>query len=805
MVASRKNTRRNDPFEAIVETWIARLLLRDNLWRKIRMCDCTPSDSIMGSSVAHSLAMDVTNLFVENRAKPFLSDGTFASIKEFGKKVMDWDDTELKDCLTDLECGREWLRDTDGLKEDEIPPLAKAKRRSFLTALRNEHRSYFEDGQALLNNGRRGDLGTFWVQQRGRGVPKALQGGLERLEKRFGKTSATRVQKAFPPFLRTNFSILADAFHLTPLMVETIAFLLLAERSDPLETALGLNPTCYMTYSAGVETIACVLHASSSEIEAILADDGPLVSSGLLRYSEESDRSTFGFIEFSEGIPWNRFLERELSEEVIFRDLVRQAPMSSLTTEDYRHLPLVQSTLLPYLRTVLDEKRQGVNILLYGPPGTGKTELSRLVAEELDARLYEIETDSDRARLECWRAASVYLRRGERTLLALDEAEDAFSERVATRKGKSNHYVSVAHGNRKGRLHHWLESCPVPTFWITNSIEEIDPATVRRFDIVLEMNGPDQEGRRRFIQDMTAMRLTDKAEERLVQTKALTPGVMARVTRVVDTVGPMGGKPSDEMVLSLVSETLRAQRFGDVATGMGILPEVYDPTLITSEIRPDELVEGIQRSGSARLCLYGPPGTGKTAFALWVARELGRPLLRRTYAELASCWVGETEQNIARAFREAQRAKVVLLIDEADSFFRSRELSTRSWETTQVNEMLARLENFEGVFFATTNLMRDFDEAAMRRFDWKVPFGFLRSEARLTLAKRYAEQFKLPWTKTAETLLSKLDKLTPGDFSTVARQARFRPLRDTDDWVGRLMAEEEAKTVNGPKNTIGFA
>lgn len=805
MIASRKNTRRNDPFETIVETWIARLLLRDNLWRQIRMCDCTPGDDIMGSTVAHSLAMDVTNLFFENRAKAFLSDGTFASLKEFGKKVMDWDDSELRDCLTDLECGREWLRDTDGLKDDEIPALPKTKRRSLLTALRNEHQAYFEDGQALLNSSRRGDLGTFWVQQRGRGIPKALEEGLERLEKRFGKTSATRVRKAFPPFLRANFSVLADAFHLTPLMVETIAFLLLADRSDPLQAVLGLNNACFKTYSAGVETIASTLHASRTEIEAILADDGPLVSSGLLRYTDDSDRCTFDFIEFSDGIPWNRFLERELSEEVIFRDLVRQAPSSELTLEDYRHLPLVQKTLLPYLRTVLDEKRQGVNILLYGPPGTGKTELSRLIAEELDARLYEIETDSDRARLECWRAASVYLQRGGRTLLALDEAEDAFSERVATRKGKSNHYVSVSHGNRKGRLHHWLESCPVPTFWITNSIGDIDPATVRRFDIVLEMKGPDIEGRRRFIQEMTAMRLTDEAEERLVQTPALTPGVMARVTRVVDTVGPMGGKPSDEMVLSLVSETLRAQRFGDVATGIGILPEVYDPTLITSEIHPDELVAGIQRSGSARLCLYGPPGTGKTAFALWVARELGRPLLRRTYGELASCWVGETEQNIANVFREAERNKGVLLIDEADSFFRSRELSTRSWETTQVNEMLARLENFEGVFFATTNLMRDFDEAAMRRFDWKVPFGFLRSEARLTLAKRYAEQFKLPWTKTAEMLLATLDKLTPGDYSAVARQARFRPLRDAYDWVERLRAEEEAKTVNGPKNTIGFA
>lgn len=805
MTASRKNTRRNDLFEPLVETWIARLLLRDNLWRKIRMCDCTPSDAIMGSTVAHSVAMDVTDLYVKNRTKGFLTDGTYASFAKFLKKVMDFDDTEIRDSLTDLDGVEEWLNDIDNLKEEEIPPLPKEKRRSFLSAFLNDQQNFFEGGQALLNASRRGDLGAFWVQQRGRGIPKALTEGLERAEKRFGKTSETRVKKACPAFLRKNFSVLSDAFHFTPLMEEAMLFLLLTDRSDALMAVLELDNSSYKSYSAGVETIACALNVKTSEVEAILADDGPLVSSGLIRYTEESQRHTFYFLDFSDALPWNRILERELPEDVIFHDLVRQAPISDLTLEDYRHHPLVESTLLPYLRKALDEKSRGVNILLYGPPGTGKTELSRLVAEELDARLYEIDTDSDRARLECWRAASVYLQRAGRTFLALDEAEDAFSERMATRQDKSSCDVSVTHGSRKGRLHHWLETCPVPTFWITNSIQDIDPATVRRFDIVLEMTGPDIEGRRRFIQEMTAMRLTDEAEERLVQTKALSPGVMARVTRVVDAVGPMGGKPSDEMVLSLVSETLRAQRYGDVASGIGILPEVYDPNLITSEIHPDELVEGIQRSGSARLCLYGPPGTGKTAFALWVARELGRPLLRRTYAELASCWVGETEQNIAKAFRQAERDKAVLLIDEADSFFRSREMSVRSWETTQVNEMLARLENFNGVFFATTNLMRNFDEAAMRRFDWKVPFGFLRSEARLALAKRYVEGYKLPWTKSAEALLAMLDKLTPGDYSAVARQVRFRPLRDADDWVARLKAEEDAKTVNGPKNTIGFA
>jgi len=805
MAATRKTPTFKDPYSPLIETWIARLLIRNGLWRQIKLRNCMVTEDITTSVVVRSLVLNITEVFSDRKAKAFLKDGSAPSFRKFVEEFFHCDEEDAREYIKGSRSAGARIRDDDGSEAEIVPPLAQSERGEFLKAFLHDHRQYLESGQILFNQSRVDNLGNFWLKLHGRGTPKALTDWLARLERDYGNTPETRFEKAFPSFLHKNFSVVSEAFLLSPLMVEAIAFLHLAEKSEALQAVLDLDNSCYKTYSQGLDTIACALDVKRSEVEALLADDGPLVASGLILCVTESDRITFDFLEFSGCIPWNRFFERELSEEAIFGDLVRAAPMSELGKKDFRHLPLVESTLLPYLRTALEEKRTGVNVLLYGPPGTGKTELSRLVADELDARLYEIQTDADEGRLNSWRTASVYLKRSGRTLLALDEAEDAFSERMSARKGDSDKFISVSYGKRKGRLHHWLETCPVPTFWITNSIDEIDPATVRRFDIVLEMTGPDMEGRRRFIRDMTALRLTDEAEERLVQTSALTPGVMARVTRVVDTVGPWGGKPSDEMVLSLVSETLRAQRFGDVASGIGILPEVYDPTLITSEIRPDELVKGIEGAGSARLCLYGPPGTGKTAFSMWVARELGRPLLRRTYGDLASCWVGETEQNIAKVFREAKRDKAVLLIDEADSFFRSREMSTRSWETTQVNEMLARLEDFDGVFFATTNLMRDFDEAAMRRFDWKVSFGFLLPEARLTLAKRYAEKFRLPWTKSAEALLATLDKLTPGDYCAVARQARFRPLCDADDLVVRLKAEEEVKTVNGPRNTIGFA
>jgi SpoVK/Ycf46/Vps4 family AAA+-type ATPase len=87
--------------------------------------------------------------------------------------------------------------------------------------------------------------------------------------------------------------------------------------------------------------------------------------------------------------------------------------------------------------------------------------------------------------------------------------------------------------------------------------------------------------------------------------------------------------------------------------------------------------------------------------------------------------LGETEQNLARMFQDAAADNVVLLLDEADSFLQDRRGAERSWEVSQVNEMLTQMETFQGVFVASTNLMESLDQASLRRFDIKVKFDFL--------------------------------------------------------------------------------
>lgn len=90
---------------------------------------------------------------------------------------------------------------------------------------------------------------------------------------------------------------------------------------------------------------------------------------------------------------------------------------------------------------------------------------------------------------------------------------------------------------------------------------------------------------------------------------------------------------------------------------------------------------------------------------------MGIPLLIKRASDLMSMWVGENEQNIALAFKEAEQDGALLLIDEVDSFLQDRRGAKNSWEVTLVNEMLTQMEAFSGVFIASTNLMDGLDQA----------------------------------------------------------------------------------------------
>ncbi len=154
-------------------------------------------------------------------------------------------------------------------------------------------------------------------------------------------------------------------------------------------------------------------------------------------------------------------------------------------------------------------------------------------------------------------------------------------------------------------------------------------------------------------------------------------------------------------------------------------------------------------------------------------------------------------------FEQATQDGALLLIDEVDSFLQDRRGAQRSWEVSQVNEMLIQMESFHGLFIATTNLMDGLDQAALRRFDLKVRFDYLRSEQAWQLLKRHCVQLGFKELQLeCRVRLNRLNTLTPGDFAVVRRQHRFRPIQSPSDLVSALEAECALK--EGAKSAIGF-
>jgi hypothetical protein len=121
----------------------------------------------------------------------------------------------------------------------------------------------------------------------------------------------------------------------------------------------------------------------------------------------------------------------------------------------------------------------------------------------------------------------------------------------------------------------------------------------------------------------------------------------------------------------------------------------------------------------------GPSGTGKTMAAEVIACELGLDLYTVDLATVVDKYIGETEKNLDRIFREAETVNGVLFFDEADALFGKRSEVKDShdrYANTEIAYLLQRMERFDGLAVLATNLKANLDEAFARRLDVVVDF-----------------------------------------------------------------------------------
>ncbi|MBN1256585.1 MAG: ATP-binding protein [Planctomycetes bacterium] len=166
----------------------------------------------------------------------------------------------------------------------------------------------------------------------------------------------------------------------------------------------------------------------------------------------------------------------------------------------------------------------------------------------------------------------------------------------------------------------------------------------------------------------------------------------------------------------------------------------------------------------------GPPGVGKTACAEAMAHELDKPILTADYSEIQNCFVGNTEKNIVRIFRDARRHDALLFWDEADAMFYDRDSANHNWEVRDVNVLLQELEKFQGICILSTNRKITLDKALERRIAIKIEFAPPDRELRRRIWQKLLPK-KLPLAKDVDVERLANEELTGGEIKNAVLNA----------------------------------
>lgn len=559
-------------------------------------------------------------------------------------------------------------------------------------------------------------------------------------------------------------------------------------------------------YGDSITALAKVMHESSRAIASALSEGAMLCQARLLDVAYQ-DADIWGLVEPGELLgqlvvassDQYKHPDSEDIEQMLFRNICPPGPPALHAIGDFRGVPELQ-LMLDYLQDALQSKSRGKNILLYGKPGTGKTQLARAMAEKLSAPLFEVPTKdgftgamTGRVRLDAAKMAQLFLEDRLGAVLLFDEMEDAFRK---------------ADQLAKGWFNQMLEENQAPVVWISNKISAVDPAFLRRFDFIVEIEGSGSDRQTQKLERaLSGLPVAPEWVSEVSCQPWMTPALATNLAEVGRFLPARQVARNQQRLETMIRRRL------SVMGEPGLKPAINKsqaafPAFSLDWINTSPVLRDLERvvthQGSARVCLYGPPGAGKTAYANELAKRLKKPLMLHSGSDLLGKYVGQTEQNIAEMFSKAERNGAVLLLDEADTFLYRRDMAERSWEVSAVNEFMIRLEQFEGVFLATTNRFESFDRAILRRLQLKVEFGYLKPDQVKAIISACVVDVKRAQCLLPEELVE-LDHLTPGLIRAAVQNLWLRGVRPRTTKLLEVLKDEQRQQMGGViSRPIGF-
>lgn len=463
-----------------------------------------------------------------------------------------------------------------------------------------------------------------------------------------------------------------------------------------------------------------------------------------------------------------------------------------------------------------------LNILFYGVPGSGKTSFAHTLAAEVGLAAYELlQGEANGANISAkTRMAGIQIFNAKvepaGKVLVIDEADELLRTSGIISGGRSRG------GSEKGAVNAILDGMKVPAIWISNApAQEMDESVRRRFDYSVRFRSLTSVQREKIWKN-SIMKLdmgeviSESSAASFAERYEASPGGIAMVLENVKRLNPDPKnaaelierimRPHCELMHSVIQDGLDRPASDYSLEGLNI----------RGGIGLDKIVEAVRNfrrecetgRPSAQvdrprmnLLLWGPPGSGKTEYVKYLGNVLKAKVVVKMGSDLLDKYVGGTEERIASAFAEAEAEKAILFLDEIDGLLQNRSKAVRSWEVTQVNELLHQMENFSGVMIGATNFFDNLDPAVLRRFTFKLEFGYLDDDGKRLFFER---MFNSKLSDIEAKRLDAVARLTPGDFRTV-RQSLYYLGASVDNAmrIGELEKEARIKGTTGC-DRIGF-
>ena len=177
----------------------------------------------------------------------------------------------------------------------------------------------------------------------------------------------------------------------------------------------------------------------------------------------------------------------------------------------------------------------------------------------------------------------------------------------------------------------------------------------------------------------------------------------------------------------------------------------------------------------------GPSGTGKTMVAEIIAGEVDLDIYKIDLSSVVSKYIGETEKNLQKIFKEAETSNAILFFDEADSLFGKRSEIRDShdrYANIEINYLLQKMEEHDGIVILSTNFKKNVDDAFLRRMHFAIEFSSPDEKLRKKIWSIIFPHDTPVGENVDFSFLSKF-KITGGNIKNIALSAAFLAAGDS--------------------------